>query len=327
LSRKRGWQGATQMTTQKSPRKRKGYWKTYERADIKDYRKVWKITKRIVQEEGIPFTLQEKGRNPNLPLWMYVGLAVLYVYFNDPFRETEKLLTLLTSKRLDHSNIIRWFSKLSAEYVDKLVYRVHLKIIAKSNDGDYLADSSGVTCDRYQETLFRGEILRELTHWKLHIFGQYIRDIGLVSIVSVTATHGDDHDGPVYRKHLIKAERVTEGKMCHADKAYFGKKNITKTEDAGLVANFVPKEMMYTDPLLKKAVFNYDNEARKQNRGLVETPFGGLETEMGMKIRCRKPEHRDIVVCLMGLKHNIKTHMRSEVVWLVISFAPTSEQL
>jgi len=179
------------MKTPNPPRKRKGYWKAYEQADIKDYRKVWNIVKRIVQEEGIPFILQENGRKPNLPLWMYVGVAVLYVYFNDPFRETEKLLTLLTAKHLDHSNIIRWFSKLSPEYVDKLVYRVHLKIIAKSNDGDYVADSSGITCDRYHETLYRGEILRKLTHWKLHIFGQYVRDMGLVSILSVCSSHSD----------------------------------------------------------------------------------------------------------------------------------------
>jgi hypothetical protein len=248
------------MTDHQTPRKkREGYLKAYEKADIKDYRKVWNITKRIVQEEGIPFTLQGKGRKPNLPLWMYAALAVLYVYFNDPFRETEQLLTLLTSKRLDHSNIIRWFSKLTPEYVDKLVYRVHLEIIAKSNDGDYVADSSGVTCDRYHETLYEGEMLRELTHWKLHIFGQYLRKQGLVSILSVCSTHGDAHDGPVYRNQLIKPERVTEGKMCHADKAYFGKENITITKDAGLIANFVPKEIVYTDPLLKKAVFNYPN--------------------------------------------------------------------
>jgi hypothetical protein len=296
----------------KSPTKRKGYWKAYEQADIKDYRKVWNITKEIVQKENIPFKLKKRGRPPKLKLWMYVCLAVIYVYFNDPFRETEQLLKILTAKRLDHSNIVRWFGKLSPAYIDKLVYEVHLQIIKKSNKGDYLADSSGVTCDQYQNAIHRGEKIKELIHWKLHIFAQYLLVLGLVSIVSVWATHGDTGDSPIFRKHLLKPSRVTSGKKCHTDKAYFGKENIRKAKDAKLIPNFVPKEMEYTDSTLKIAVRDYDNESRKKNRGLVETPFGGLETEMGMKIRCRKPHHRNIVTCLLGLKHNIKTLLRAK---------------
>ena len=143
------------MTTLKSRKKRKGYWKAYEKANIKDYRKVWKIAKDIVQKESVPYKLNKLGRPPKLELWMYVGLAVIYVYFNDPFRETEQLLKLLTGKSLDHSNIIRWFGKLRRSYIDKLVYKIHLRIIEQSVEGDYLADSSGVTCDRYQKALYR----------------------------------------------------------------------------------------------------------------------------------------------------------------------------
>jgi len=167
----------------------------------------------------------------------------LYVYFNDPFRETEQLLTLLTGKKLDHSNIVRWFGKLPKSYVDKLVFAVHIKIIAHSNEGDYLADSSGLTCDRYHDTFFRGENIRELVHWKLHIFAQYLFVLGLVSIVSVWPTYGDANDSPPFRNHLLKPKRVTKGKKCHADKAYFGKENIQKAKYAGLKPNFVPKEV------------------------------------------------------------------------------------
>lgn len=312
------------MTTLKSRKKRKGYWKGYEKANIKDYRKVWNIAKTIVNKEGMPFKIKKRGRPPKLELWMYVCLAILYVYFDDPFRETEQLLTLLTKKRLDHSNIVRWFGKLNPSYIDKLVYEVHLQIIEENDEGDYMADSSGVRCDRYQDTIHRGETIEELIHWKLHIFAQYLFVLGLVSIVSVWPTHGDTADSPIFRKHLIKPKRVKKGKRCHADKAYFGKENIRKLKKAGLIPNLVPKEITYSDALLKRAVRDYDNEARKKNRGLVETPFGGLETEMSMKIRCRKPEHRDLVTCLLGLKHNIKTLLRAKALSLWCYFAPTS---
>jgi hypothetical protein len=304
------------MTTLKSLKKRKGYWRGYEKANIKDYRIVWKTAEKIVKKEGVPFKVKNRGRPPKLELWMYVCIAIIYIYFNDPFRETEKLFNLLTNHSLDHSNIIRWFGKLKRSYVDKLTYEIHLEIIKQNNQGDYLADSSGVTCDRYQKTLYRGEETQELIHWKLHIFAQYLLMLGLVSIVGVWATYGDDNDSPVFRKHLLKPSRVEKGKRCHADKAYFGKENIRKLKKAGLIPNIVPKKWEYSDSTLKIAVRGYDNQERKRNRGLVETPFGGLETEMNMKIRCRKPHHRHIATCLLGLKHNIKTLLRAKALSL-----------
>ena len=68
------------------------------------------------------------------------------------------------------------------------------------------------------------------------------------------STHGDANDSPVFRNHLLKPSRVKKGKKCHADKGYFAKDNIRKTKNAGLQPNFVPKEVDYTDALLKKAV-------------------------------------------------------------------------
>ena len=139
-----------------------------------------------------------------------------------------------------------------------------------------------------------------------------MRVLGLVSILSVWSTNGRAHDSPPFRNHLLKEKRIIPGKKCHADKAYFAKANILKLKQSGLIPNLVPKDIEYSDSLLKKAVKEYDCESRKKNRGLMETPFGGLETEMGMKTRCRKEKHRNIFICLLGLKHNIKTYLRAQ---------------
>lgn len=167
----------------------------------------------------------------------------------------------------------------------------------------------------------------ELIKWKLHIFAQYLFVIGFVSIISVWGTHGDTNDSPVFREHLLKPERVKKGKMCHADKGYFAKENIIKLKEAHLIPNLVPKEIKYKDKVLKEAVLSYDNKARKKNRGLVETPFGGLETEMYMRVRCRKKKHKNIFVCLLGLRHNLKTLLRARALrklLQLVNFAPTS---
>lgn len=310
------------MSPKYTPRKkRKGYWKNYERANIKDYLKVWAISKDIAQSEVYPFKTNNRGRKPKLEFWEYVCISIIYIYFNDPFRETEKLLTLLTGKTLDHSNIIRWFSKLKRSYIDELTYKVHLEIIQHNDEGDYLADSSGITCDRYENNLYQADSRRELQTWKIHIFAQYLFVLGLVSILSVWSNHGDSGDSPAFRIHTLKPTRVKKGRKCHADKAYFAKENIRKAKKAGLIPNMVPQERDYSDATLKRAVRQYDTEARKKNRGLVETPFGGLETEGSMKIRLRKPRHRNIATSLLALKHNIKTLLRAKALNLLRLFS------
>jgi len=42
-----------------------------------------------------------------------------------------------------------------------------------------------------------------------------------------------------------------------------------------------------------------------------------------MVVRCRKPEHRNIYLGLMGVKHNIRTYLRMVKTILIIYFAPT----
>lgn len=50
----------------------------------------------------------------------------------------------------------------------------------------------------------------------------------------------------------------------------------------------------------------------------------GLETEMDMKVRCRKPKHRNIYLGSLGVKHNIRTYLRATALKVVSYFAPTS---
>jgi len=308
-----------------NPRKRVGYWKRYERADIKNYRKVWNATYQLVCEGVVPFEFSRKGRKPNLEKEEYVCMAVLHVYFDNDFRETEQQITLLTSKKLDHTNCVRWFGKINPKYVDNLVFRVHKKLIGIDDVGDYIVDSTQVTCDRYEvkEVVDKEEL--HLQTLKLHILVTYLLNLGLVSIISTFASPGKANDSPFLRKKLLKKEKIIHGRTLHADKGYFGKENIKTCKQKGLKPNIVPKEMEYSDTYLKKyAEKEYDNKARKATRGLVETPFGGLETETGMKIRCRKPHHRNIYICLMALKHNIRSYLRATALKLELNFAPTS---
>ncbi len=304
-------------------RKRKGFWKTYESAGIKDFRKVWNATRELAKEVGAPFKFSSRGRKPNLLPEEIVCMAVMYEYFDNDFRKVEQQVKLLSKKELDHSNCVRWFGRLTLDYINMLVYKVHKKITNVSNAGDYIADSTTLTCDTLIPVLKAGKTDFEHETWKFHALSQYIFTIGLISIVSVFPSRGTANDSPQLRNHLLTA-KVCRGKKLHADKGYFGKKNLRKCVEAGLIPNIAPKEWQYTDGYLRRYVRSvYDNKSRKKNRGLIEGIFGGIETETHAKIRCRTPHHRDICTALIGLKHNLRTLFRAKVLNLLLHFAPT----
>ena len=306
-------------------RKRKGYWKTYERANIKDYLLVWNTILALITPQDIPFRFAKRGRKPKLSPQEYVAMAVLGVYFDLRFRETEFLVALLSGKHLDHSNCVRWFGRLTVAYIDQLAFQVHQHILEEvPAEGDYIADASLVTCDRLKSLELPGTAVFEHITWKMHLLVMYLVEAGLLSIVSIFPTEGRVHESPVLRRQLLKEDRLIEGRKCHADKAYFGRSNMERCRDLDVKPNMVPKNQKYSDAYLKRYIKQeYDEEARKKNRGLVEGVFGGFQTETDMKIRCRKPHHRNVHVALMGLKHNIRTYLRTKVLMILWYFAPT----
>lgn len=309
-------------------KKRKRFWKYYEQAKIKDFRKVWEITKSFISEDEIPFEFSRRGRKPNLTKAEYICMSVLHVYFDLDFRETEHLLHLLINKNLDHSNCVRWFGKLTPNYINSLVFKVHKKIIGINDAGDYIADSTKVTCDRYKQVIMAREDTLAYQTWKLHTLVLYLINLGLISIVSVFASKGEANDSPYLIKHLNKNKLIPQ-RYLHADKGYFGINNIKNTKKANLIPNLVPKEQDYSDKdIIKYIRDEYDNKRRKKTRGLIEGTYGGLETETDMKVRCRKPHHRDIYLCLMGLKHNLRTYMRASlmVIKLIFRTNPLEEE-
>ena len=304
--------------------KRHGYWKRYERAGSKDFLLIWNTILSIINPKDIPFRFAERGRKPTLAREECVAMAVMYASFPSlGFRSIEFLIAVLTGKHLDHSNCVRWFGRLTPSYGDVLVFQVHQRILEVSDEGDYITDSSEVLCDRLKQVEKDGNTILEHQTWKLHLCSMYLKKIGLMSILSIFPTPSRVHEGPVFRNHLLKKERVIPGRRCHGDKAFFGKENIRKCKEIGLKPNLVPKDMKYSDGYLKRYVRrDYDNQSRKKNRGLVEGIFGGMETSGSMRMRCRTPHHRDVYVSLLGLAHNIRAYLRAVALRLLLIFAP-----
>jgi hypothetical protein len=313
------------MTALKYPnkKKRKGYWKRYDRARIKDFRKVWNFAIEITVKLGNPFPKKNnRGRKPKLNRDFYAAICIVMVYFDLSLRDMEGEIPLLTNKTLDHSTIDWWFEKLDEEYVKKAVKHLHRKIKKMFKKAEYITDSTKITTTRYIKMLHKGEEIIELLCLKLHLIIMYFATAGILSIESLSVTHGDAHDSPVYREELVPQAKFQKGKRMHGDKAFFAEENILESEKRGLKTNFVPKDDIKHGLTLKRAIREYDNEARKQNRGLIEGLFGGTTIENNNRTRFVKDRCRKTHIALMALSHEIKTYFRAlehkaqSIIWL-----------
>ena len=302
------------MTALKYPnkKKRKGYWKIYDRARIKDFRKIWDFSLGIVRKLGNPFPKKDnRGRKPKLKRDCYAAICILLAYFDLSLRDMEGEVPLLTDKTLDHSTIEWWFEKLDEEYIRAAAKFLHRKIKSMFNKGEYITDSTKITTTRYAKIFHKGQDTIELICLKLHLIVMYFATAGILSIESIYVTHGDSHDSPIFREELVPQAQFQRDKRIHGDKAYFAEDSIVCCEELGIKTNFVPKDNIKHGLILKRAIEEYDNEARKRFRGMVEGLFGGTTTENGNKTRFVKDRCRKTHIALMALSHEIRTYFRA----------------
>jgi len=308
-----GWSAPT-MTALKYPnkKKRKGYWKIYDRARIKDFRKVWNFLLEIIKKLGNPFPKKDnRGKKTKLKRDCYAAICILLAYFDLSLRDMEGEVPLLTNETLDHSTIDWWFEKLDEEYIKKAAKFLHRKIKRMFNKGEYIADSTKIVTTRYAKIFHKGQETIELICLKLHLIVMYFAAVGILSIESIYITHGDAHDSPVFREGLVPQAQFQRDKRIHGDKAYFAEESIVSCEELGIKTNFVPKDNIKHGLILKRAIEEYDNEARKRFRGMIEGLFGGTTTENGNKTRFVKDRCRKTHIALMALSHEIRTYFRA----------------
>jgi hypothetical protein len=293
-------------------KKRKGYWKIYDRARIKDFRKVFDFLLKIIRKLGNPFPKKDnRGAKPKFNRDFYPAFCIILAYFDLSLRDMEGEVTLLANSTLDHSTLEWWFERLDEDYIKKAIKHLHRKIKSMFKKAEYISDSTKITTTRYGKIMHKGEQTIELVCLKLHVIIIYFATSGILSIESLHISHGDVHDSPVFREELVLGSEFQKNKTMHADKGYFGEENIVACERHGIKPNFVPKNNIKHGLVLKRAIKEYDGDARKRFRGMVEGLFGGTTCENNNKTRFVKDRCRKTHIALMALSHEIRTYFRA----------------
>lgn len=253
-----------------------------------------------------------RGRPPNLALRELYCIFTLAIAFDLTFRELEPFVQLLLNKELDHTNLSRWLSRLDENVIDAAIKKLNRRMTRRRRI-EYVVDSTPLTLTFYRVLVHAGKELLELVTWKLHAIIAYLPALGLLSVVNIYTTHGDAHDSPPYREHLLAGADTRPGARIHGDSAYWGIENIKQTKEKKLIPNFVPRNGADGGLVLGKALREYDNDARKRFRGMVEGFFGGIASRQGTLCRLIKHQSKVVFGYALALAQQIRTYMRYKI--------------
>ena len=314
----------------KKPNKKKrvGYYKVYFKSKHKDLVKVWKFLDNLIDELGCPLKKKETGRPPKFKdMGVYTKICILIGYFDFTLDEVAGFLPLLTKESLDRSNIDRWFQRMNQDYIHKASEYLNNKLENMFDYGEYITDATKYSTNEYQEVLHKGERTFELILVGLHIIVNYFFKEGFISIVKFYVSDGWSNESPIFREKILSKTKLKPNRRLHGDKGFAAEETFEMLFERELIPNICHKDNTKRGFWTKKAKKLYNNNLRKQIRGLVETVFGGMQTETDNRIRFKLNKTRKLYVSIRALTHQIRTYFRALVykaLNYLMTFATTS---
>jgi hypothetical protein len=235
-------------------------------------------------------------------------------YFDYSYRDIEGTIPALIFKSIDHSTVGWAMQRIPAEYVSKALKLLHVEIHKLLRKGVFIADSTGIETDRYEEATIMLEETKRREFRKLHIIADYFHKHGIVSVACAGESSGNAHDSPVFRQ-IFDPEICRDGLLL-GDSAYDAVENFKMAYDNNLRPVVKPRDCPHSARtkgirIRRRALRDFDEAVYKQFRGIVEGIFGGLETRYGNRTRCRLEHTRRVSILLMALAHNIRAYARA----------------
>ena len=197
--------------------------------------------------------------------------------------------------------------RLPESYLERGIVLLNQRISRLlSRSGIFVADSTGITCDRGKKRVIRAlRVVEVEEHVKLHIVAE-IRS-GLLTIAMAKVSAGEAHDAPLAREMLARGE--LEGVLL-ADSAYDSEEIYKTCFEKGLMPVVKPRKNSRRGRFRKRARKCFSSEVYRF-RGVAEGVFGAIEVKYRARIRARKSKTRAIAALLLALSYNISAAMRA----------------
>ena len=293
---------------------RLAYWKKYERI-LKRFtpKRVYNMVLEFAKKLGEPYNKKSKyGRKPKVAPKVYAAYIVYKIITsNATFREMEFESKMYTNVHLDHSTLVVNFEKIPVKYFLDLVEETgaYLDRLLEYSD-QYVTDSSAVTTSLKFETENKGKIVEEKIEFRSHVIASLHPKDNCVCIRKALSTTKFIADCEA-TKRMLDAGKIKDITL-HGDRGYDYERVYESCYENNIKPNIRPLD--YQGPINYKAkegsdrlvgITEYDDEARKKHRGIIETIFGGL-TNFGLMITRLKKEAKILAYsAIILLRHNI----------------------
>lgn len=297
---------------EKKPHKRvKGYWKQYHSATSND-KAEWEICKKVCRKLGNPWDKSPLGKKPKAEPWEFAAMQAYRKHKGWAYRDAERASKLVFGFFTDHSWVGKTLKRIPPLYFIQAVQMISgiiKALLAKHDKTVHIVDSTGITTDR-KTVSKKGKIY--FNFMKLHIIIQYWIELGLLAILTCMATSNRVHDGTGMRRMLPD---VSGSGDFFADRGYSGSLNRKKVRQRGFKPQIKPKGELSKNEAVK---YPFNEELYKQIRGRIEGTFGGTETRIGNKTRCRLEATRLNDSNLIAFSHNLNALKRAIILKITL---------
>lgn len=261
---------------------------------------------------GEPYKKNKKGRKPKISSVEYAAYILFQIIINNAtFRAMEFESEMYTDTHLDHSTLVVNFEKIPVPYFLDLIEETgaYLGRLLEYSD-QYVADSSAVTTPLKFETEIKGNIVEEKVEFRSHVIASLHPKDNCVCIRKALSTTKHVADCEAAKQMLDDGE--VKDVTLHGDRGYDYERVYEACYKNRIKPNIRPLDYTISEGSNRLlGVTEYDDEARKKHRGLIEVIFGGL-TNVGLMITRLK---KDVKILAYGaiilLRHNILNIMRN----------------
>jgi len=297
------------------------YWKKYDLVFKHfSFKKIYKEVLSFAKKLGNPFT-KKSNRGPKFkiePVEYAAYMVFETVTHNSPYRDMELGSELYVGKHIDHSTFGKNFIKIPLEYLIKLLNKTAEFLEGMLGTAFcYIADSTGLVTNIYENTIFKGKSIRRKIHYKAHsLVGYYPNK----QIVYVKNAFGSDKHISDSKGACIMLDNYNLGwAYFSADSAYDFEELHKKIKEKNLSPLIKPRNTKLTKA--KTTIKHrkcFINQLYKELRHVVEAIYGGLENKglLNTKLRREDNINKHSVVC--QVRQNIQQIMKLKVENLVI---------
>lgn len=286
-----------------SHRRRKGYWRYYERADAGDMGHLAGTLARLVRENPHPGRVQPGRGRPPVHSRAKLDFACLYMMACDhTFREASRRLDgmrdMWDEPAPDHSWLARHMQTIDAGWMDRILAETAEMCLAELGGATAPlgTDSSGAETDRYRTVEKPCPELEGFVQARVKVYIKYhvTAVLGHQIILSALTTPGSANDTsalPAMLGRIRLAGFDLSGRRFNADRAYDSDLNCAMAFDMEMIPNIKQRGSVHGNrrsrgrPSRRRAAGLYDPEEYKL-RGMIEGIFGAEEAR-GHRLHCR----------------------------------------